>query len=197
MSLSPLVTDSVLLSAEPDTDAAPVPWPSVDFPPYTDQLLGDFLARLSSLAAGNLADGLSTLSEPGLYALAAALARSGFPGDRASVPHDAADVVPALLAELRRRGCRGMGTNPTGPVRRGRLLQLIGPFTSLTTSGAAPSQRDKLAGECPFCASGSSFQVSLSQVSWQCFSCARQGALPEFAERLLETIASPPGRGLG
>ncbi len=182
----PFPTDSVLFSAEPDADLTQCP--AVEFPAYTDQHLREFLNHLSGLSAGNPADTLPRLSEPGLYALAVALARSGSEDAGSPVPSDAKNVVPSLLTELRRRNGRGIGADPVGPVRRGRLLQLVGTFTKLATPGTSPRQRHNLVGACPFCAAASSFQVSLPTVSWQCLSCSRSGALLEFAECLLAKV---------
>ncbi len=180
--------DSVLLSPEPETPSPHLP--TANFPPLTDQRLREFLERFSAQAGDNLANGLSGLSEPGLYALVAAVARAGALEPEPPIADQFSAVVPSLLAELRRRNCRGMGTDPAGPVRRGRLLQLIGAFATLTSPGTSPREQTRLAGACPFCAAASSFQVLLPQVTWQCFSCARSGALLEFGECLLEPIAS-------
>ena len=182
--------DSVLLSPEPEVPHNP--WPAAQFPPYTDQRLRDFLERLSTLAGDNLGDGLSRLSEPGLYALVAAIARASELELDPRTAGQTRAVVPTLLTELRRRGCRGMGSDAMGPVRRGRLLQFVGTFTTLTFPDTSARERSKLAGDCPFCAAESSFQALLPQVSWQCSSCARSGALLEFAECLLESI-TPDG----
>ena len=178
--------DSVLIFPEPETPSPHLP--TANFPPLTDQRLREFLERFSALAGDNPANGLCSLSEPGLYALAAALARADALEPEPRIADQFSAVVPSLLAELRRRNCRGMGSDPAGPVRRGRLIQLIGAFTTLTTLGASHSQRDKLVSACPFCASGASFQVSLPEVTWQCFSCSRSGALLEFAEYLLTKV---------
>ena len=181
--------DSVLLFPEPE--APQNQWPTANFPPYTDQRLRDFLERLSIVAGDNLSNGLSSLSEPGLYALVAAVARSAALEPDPRITDQFGVVTPTLLTELRRRGCRGMGADPTGSVRRGRLLQLIGTFTTLSPPGTSPRERTKLAGACPFCAAESSFQALLPKVSWRCSSCGRNGALLEFAECLLETAPSP------
>ena len=178
-SSSPFPTDSAALS--PGYGDAATRWPATVFPPYTEPGLQNFLARLSSAAAGDLMPNLPTLSEPNLYTLAAALARSG---------HSDGALPAALLAELRWRNCRAMGADPTGAVRRGRLLQLVAAFTPLATLGASSLQRHKLAGVCPFCAAAASFQVFLPQVRWRCWACARHGGLLEFAEHLLETAAA-------
>ena len=187
--------DSVLLFPEPE--AASPHWPAASFPPLTDQRLRQFLERFSALAGNNLANGLSSLSEPGLYALAAAVARAAALEPEPPIADQFSAMIPSLLAELRRRNCRGMGTDPAGSVRRGRLLQFIGAFTTLTSPVTSPREQTRLAGSCPLCNATSSLQVSLSAVTWQCFSCARSGALLEFAECLLETIPSPRGRGSG
>ena len=178
--------DSVLLSPEPET--APSHLPTANFPPLTDQRLREFLERFSAQAGDSLANGLSSLSEPGLYALVAAVARADGLEPEPPIADQFSAVVPSLLAELRRRNCRGMGTDPAGPVRRGRLLQLISAFTTLTSPGTSRREQTRLAGSCPFCNAESSLQVALSQVHWQCFSCGRSGALLEFAEYLLTKV---------
>ncbi len=187
--------DSVLLFPEPET--APSHLPAANFPPLTDQRLREFLGRFYALAGDNVVNSLSSLSEPGLYALVAAVARADALEPEPSIADQFSAVVPSLLAELRRRNCRGMGTDPAGPVRRGRLLQLIGALTTLTSPVTSPREQTKLVGACPLCDAESSLQVSLTKVQWQCFSCSRNGALLEFAEYLLEAIPSPSGRGLG
>ena len=193
--------DSVLLFPEPEMAASHLL--AADFPPLTDQRLREFLERFSALAGDNPANGLSSLSEPGLYALAAAIARAGAlePGPSLELePRIAGQfraVVPSLLAELRRRNCRGMGTDPAGPIRRGRLLQIIGAFTTLTSPGASLREQTRLVGACPLCHAASSLQVSLTTVQWRCFACSRTGALLQFAECLLEAIPSPRERGRG
>ena len=178
--------DSVLLSPEPETTSPHLP--TANFPPLTDQRLREFLGRFSALAGDNLANGLSSLSEPGLYVLVAAVARADALEPEPRIADQFSAVVPSLLAELRRRNCRGMGSDPAGPVRRGRLLQLIGAFTTLNPCGTSPREQTKLAGVCPFCAAASSFQVFLPPVTWQCFSCNRSGALLEFAEYQLTKV---------
>ena len=187
--------DSVLIFPEPETPSPHLP--TANFPPLTDQRLREFLERFSALAGDNPANGLSSLSEPGLYALAAALARADALEPEPRIADQFSAVVPSLLAELRRRNCRGMGTDPAGPVRRGRLLQLISAFAALTSPDTSRREQTKLVGACPLCNAESSLQVSLTTVQWQCFSCARSGALLEFAEYLLEAIPSPPARGSG
>jgi len=97
------------------------------------------------------------------------------------------DLRHALVAELRWRNCKAMGTDPTGPVRRGRLIQLVATCTILDRAGASSLRRDNLAGDCPFCGA-SEFRVFLPAVRWRCFACAREGALLEFAEVLLEMV---------
>ena len=184
--------DSVLLSLE--AEAPQNQWPASQFPPYTDQRLRDFLERFSTLAGDNLADGLSRLSEPGLYALAMAIARGSDLGLDPRAAAQARAVIPSLRTELRRRGGQGLGADPIGPVRRGRLLQIIGAFTALTAPGTASRGWAELVGACPFCAAPSSFRVLLPQVLWECRSCARSGALLQFAECLLEVMPSEAER---
>lgn len=170
-------TDSSLLW---NLDESSLQCPYVQYPPYTATHLRDFLAHLVSVSSGDLVSLLTSLSEPGLYALAAALG-SGV-GD-ASLRHDE-NLREALIAELRWRNCKGMGTDPQGQVRRGRLVQLAASCTSLSVAGASSLQRQKLSGACPFC-SATDFRVFLPAVHWRCFACGRQGALLEFAEQLL------------
>ena len=157
-----------------------------DFAPYDVRQLRRVLQRFLTVSDGGAPSALTTLPEPGLYALAAALAHPALAGvDRP------AGLPAALGAEIRQRSGQGMGSDPTGPVRRGRLLQQIGAFTTLAAPGASPLQRRKLLGNCPFCRTAASppaaasFQVTLPPVRWQCFACARRGGLPEFAGYLL------------
>ncbi|MYC32002.1 MAG: hypothetical protein F4X64_02365 [Chloroflexi bacterium] len=157
--------------------------PYVNYPPYTATYLRDLLAHLVSVSAGNPASLLTSLSEPGLYALAAAL-RSVAGYDPLRNDDNLRD---SLIAELRWRNCKAMGTDPQGPVRRGRLVQLVASCTLLSVAGASSLQRQKLSGECPFC-SAPDFRVFLPTVHWRCFACDRQGSLLEFAESLLETV---------
>lgn len=183
-----LSTDSFLYLVR--EDAGPTEWPAASFPEYTDGRLHGFVDHLWATSNGNLSAGVSVLSGPGLYTLTVALARAAGMGQQPSSGEQrtvaqTASIAPALLTELRRRDCRGMGDDPTGPVRRGRLLQLIGAFTTLTALGATTPQRQKLAAACPFCSVAASLQVSLPQVTWRCFACDRSGGLREFAECLL------------
>lgn len=101
-------------------------------------------------------------------------------------------TYPALIDEVRRelgwRSCRAMGHNPTGAVRRGRLLQLIGSFTTLARRGASPLQRNRVSGDCPLCGGSATLSVFLDSVRWRCFGCGRQGGLPEFAVAMLDCI---------
>lgn len=152
----------------------------VQYPPYTATYLRDYLAHLVSVSAGNPVSLLTSLSEPGLYALAAALG-SGVGDDL--LRHDD-HLCESLIAELRWRDCKAMGTDPQGPARRGRLVQLVASCTSLSVAGASSLQRHNLSGTCPFC-SAPDFRVFLPTVRWRCFACNRQGALLEFAEQLL------------
>ncbi len=156
-------------------------YPAVPYPLHTDQYLRDFLDYLLGVVEDDPAPVMPSLTEPSLYVLAAALARHG------PIHRPTADWTIPLLREIRWRNCRAMGSNPTGRVRRGRLIQLIGSLTPLAVAGASPLQRDKLAGRCPFCRDGS-LRVFLRAVRWRCFGCDRNGGLLEFAEYLLETI---------
>ena len=159
-------------------------YPSVHYPPYTELYLHDLLAHFVTASHGNPVGVLPSLNESGLHALTAAIVKRNDPN--VSSP----EFVAALLAEIRWRGCRTMGGDPTGPVRRGRLIQTVSTFTPLNTLGASPLQRDQLAGQCPFCGENV-FRVSLASVRWRCFACQREGGLLEFAEGLLEQVRSP------
>ena len=170
------------ISPARDLDESSLQCLYVQYPPYTATYLRDFLAHLVSVSAGNPVSLLTSLSEPGLYALAAAL--SSVTGD-SPLWHDD-NLRESLIAELRWRNCKAMGTDPRGAVRRGRLVQLVASCTSLSVAGASSLQRQNLSGECPFC-SAPDFRVFLPAVRWRCFACDRQGALLEFAESLLES----------
>ncbi len=181
-------TDSYLyLAGDDDT---PAEWPATRFPDYTDDHLHQFMAHLWAASNGDLASGLPVLSSAGLYTLVVVSARAAGLGpgpwqvDR-RIREQLPAIAPDLLAELRRRGSRNMGDDPTGPVRRGRLLQLVGAFTPLSHLGNTTRQRRKMRGACPFCSNPASLQVSLPAVTWRCFTCDRSGGLPEFAECLL------------
>ena len=193
-------TDSYLFLT--GDDAGQTEWPATRFPDYTDEHLTQFVDRLWVMSNGDLASGLTVLSTAGLYTLVVALARTAGVGhgswsaDR-RIPDQLPAATPALLAELRRRDCRGMGDDPTGPVRRGRLLQLVGAFTHLSQPGATARQRRKMQGACPFCGEPASLQVSLPAVTWRCFGCGQSGGLREFAECLLTRVladAAAPGQ---
>ncbi len=184
-------TDSYLfLTGE---DAESTEWPATPFPEYTDDILDQFVVHLWAVSNGDLASGLLALSSAGLYTLVVVSARAAGLGpgpwkvDR-RIREQLPAIAPALLAELRRRDCRGMGDDPTGPVRRGRLLQLVGAFTSLSQPGGTTRQRRQLSGACPFCAEPASLQISLPKVTWRCFGCDQSGGLHEFAECLLTQV---------
>ncbi len=152
----------------------------VHFAPYTRKELRGFLKRLGDTSGGNLVSALPTLSEPGLYLLAAAVGV----GIRDDSLQPDPSLPEALIAELRWRDGKGMGADPLGAARRGRLIQTIATCSTLFAAGASALQRNNLAGRCPFCG-GPEFRVFLPTVRWRCFSCDRQGALLEFAEFLL------------
>ena len=182
---SSIPTDSYLFLA--GDDAAPSEWPATRFPEYTDDRLTQFVDHLWGVSNGDVASGLPLLSSAGLYTLVVALARAAGVGHgprqadqriREQLPA----IAPALLVELRQRD---MGDDPTGPVRRGRLLQLVGAFAPLSQPGATTRQRPKMSGACPFCCEPASLQVSLPAVTWRCFACDQSGGLREFAECLL------------
>ena len=117
--------------------------------------LTQFVDRLWAVSNGDLASSLSVLSSAGLYTLVVVLARAAGVGhgswraDR-RIRDQLPAAAPALLAELRRRDHRRvMGGDPTGPVRRGRLLQLVGAFTLLSQPGCDGSPRPEDAGRLP------------------------------------------------
>lgn len=174
-------TDSSLAG---DLDESSDQFPCAHYPPYSSSYLRDFLAHLNNRFGGDVASAVPSLGEPGLYALSAALALGLHVGQ-----FEAGDNLrDALVAELRWRNCKGMGTQPRGSVRRGRLVQIAASCTTLTVAGASHLQRHNLAGDCPFCRA-SDFRVFLHTVRWRCFACGRQGGLLEFAESLLHTGA--------
>ena len=181
-------TDSYLILTR--DDAAPAEWPATQFPEYTDDHLTQFVDHLWAVSNGDLSSGLPSLSSAGLYTLVVALAWTAGVGHRSwsadqRIRDQLPAAVPALHAELRRRDCRGMGDDPTGTVRRGRLLQLVGAFTTLSQPGGTSRQRQNMSGACPFCGEPPSLQVSLPAVTWHCFGCDQSGGLREFAECLL------------
>ena len=168
-------------------------WPATRFPEYTDEHLTQFVDRLWAMCNGDLASSLPLLSHAGLYTLVVVLARAAGIGHGSwsaemRIRDQLPTAAPALLAELRRRDCRGMGDDPTGPVRRGRLLQLVGAFTPLSQLGSTTRRREKMSGDCPFCDEPASLQVSLPAVTWRCFECGQSGGLREFAEYLLNRV---------
>ena len=179
MTITDLPTDSVIAFANARSNPAN---PHVEHPPYSRQYLSNLVANLIRISGADPAAALPSLAEPALYALAAAIATND-PSCGENLPND---FITALLAELRWRNCRAMGANPTGPVRRGRLIQLVTTCTTLHAPGPSPAQTHKLVGPCPFCSS-TRFQLFLPSVRWRCFDCERQGALLEFAESLLLT----------
>ncbi len=189
---SSLPTDSYLYLAGDDN--TPAEWPATRFPDYTDDHLHQFVDHLWAASNGDLAAGISALSSAGLYTFVVVLARAAGLGNQPPmvdprIREQLPAIAPALLAELRRRDCRGMGDDPTGPVRRGRLLQLVGAFTSLSQLGSTTHQRRKMRGACPFCSDPASLQVSLPAVTWHCFGCDQSGGRREFAECLLTRAA--------
>ena len=184
-------TDSYLFIT--GDDAEQTEWPATRFPEYTDEDLAQFVDRLWAMSNGDLTSGLPVLSAAGLYTLVVVLARAACFGHGSwSADRRICDqlpaATPALLAELRRRDCRAMGDDPTGPVRRGRLLQLVGTFASLSQPGGTTRLRQKMHGDCPFCGKQTSLQVSLPAVTWRCFECGQSGGLREFAECLLTRV---------
>ena len=181
-------TDSYLFLT--GDDAAPAEWPATQFPEYTDDHLTQFVEHLWAVSNGDLSSGLPSLSSAGLYTLVVALASAAGVGHSSwsadqRIRDQLPAAVPALHAELRRRDYRGLGDDSTGPVRRGRLLQLVGAFTPLSQPGGTSRQRQKMSGACPFCSDAGSLQISLPAVTWHCFGCDQSGGLREFAECLL------------
>lgn len=181
-------TDSYLYLTGDDVEQTE--WPATRFPEYADEHLTLFVDRLWAMSNGDLASGMPVLSTAGLYTLAVVLARAAGVGygswtADARIADQLPAAAPALLAELRRRDCQALGDDPTGPVRRGRLLQLVRAFTPLSQLGGTTRQRQKTRGDCPFCGKPASLQVSLPAVTWRCFECGQSGGLREFAECLL------------
>lgn len=99
-----------------------------------------------------------------------------------------AKLIDEVRRELGWRNCRAMGHNPTGAVRRGRLLQLTGSFTTLARRGASPLQRNRVSGDCPLCGGAAALSVFLDSVRWRCFGCGGQGGLPELAGAMLDCM---------
>lgn len=185
---SSVPTDSYLFLT--GDDAEQTEWPTAPFPEYTDEHLTQFVGHLWAASNGDLASGPPALSSGGLYTMVVVLARVAGAGHGSlSADRLIRDQLPAatraLLAELRRRDGQGLSDDPTGPVRRGRLLQLVGAFTPLSQLGTTARQRRKMQGDCPFCGQPASLQVSLPAVTWRCFECDQSGGLREFAECLL------------
>jgi len=188
-------TDSYLYLA--GDDAEQTEWPATRFPEYTDERLTQFVDHLRAMSNDDLASGLPVLSSAGLYTLVVVLAKAARVGHGlwnadARVTEQLPAAAPALLAELGRCDCRGMGDDPTGPVRRGRLLQLVGTFTPLSHLGGTSRQRRNMQGDCPFCDKPASLQVSLPAVTWRCVECDQSGGLREFAECLLTRAENGP-----
>ena len=189
MSLDQTFTDSATLLAFRDPASQLT---HSDYPPFADAYLRGFLTQLVAASGNDLVSVLPSLTEPSLYTLAVAIFRRG-DGD-AGLPADLLADPPlaaALRDEIRWRNCRGMGTYPTGPVRRARLVQIVSSATPLSTMGASSLRQSKMAGTCPFCGDPS-FRVMLTAVRWRCFACERDGGLPEFAEHLLSASAPNP-----
>lgn len=181
------IVDSATASAA-DYSQPAAQWPFTVYTPYADQELRDFFVHLVNVSRGDLIPALAGLPEPGLYTLATALARGSHVGPDPITSVSSTDgLADALITELRWRNCRAMGTDPAGPVRRGRLVQIVSAFTELRALGASSLQRQKLAGRCPFC-QAESFQVFLPAVRWRCFGCECGGGLLEFAEQLLTSL---------
>ena len=206
----PPSTDSTSANDHREADAT-ADYPATSFPPHTRASLQDFLARLAMASANVSAPSLAMVSEPNLYTLIAAvfwfgrnsgadldaaLVSAGFipDGPDSGTGHAWATLLPDLRAELRWRGCQSMGRNPTGSVRRGRLLQLVGSFTTLTRYSASPLHLHRLSADCPLCHAPAACCVFLANVQWRCFACDRCGGLPEFADQLLDNLMTRAGR---
>ena len=202
--------DSATDNNHSEAEAA-VDYPATGFPLHTHASLQDFLARLAMASANVSAPSLAMLSEPNLYTLIAAvfwfgrnsdadldaaLGSAGFApdGSDTGTGHEWATLLPDLRAELRWRNCHAMGKNPTGPVRRGRLLQLVGSFTTLARYSASPLHLHRLSADCPLCHAPAAFCVFLANVQWRCFACDRCGGLPEFADQLLDNLMTQASR---
>ncbi len=188
--------------------------PAVFYPRHTAESLREFLGVLAS-AGGRGGPALTAMREPPLYTLAAALyqfgrdSRAGLDAALADAGFVAGDAdatvvetwqsgfMPKLQDELRWRDCRMMGRDPAGPVRRGRLLQLVGSFTELAVWSASPLHRHKLIGDCPFCGATASLAVLLANVQWHCFGCQRRGGLVEFAAELIGQAISESAASAG
>ena len=188
--------------------ADPDDYPASSYPLHTDGSLRLFLRQLAMATSSIPTTALPILPEPSLYTLAAAMFWFGNGPEQhldaalmgaGFVPADGTtsigrswrtQLLPELRKELRWRDCRSMGKNPSGPVRRGRLLQMAASFVTLKAVNASPLHQHKLVGTCPFCGERSLLQVFLRDVSWRCFACQRGGGLLEFADELLDAAAS-------
>ena len=171
--------DSALSS---DLDGSTTRLPITHYPPHCQQRLRQLLINLMNLAQGDPASLLPSLTEPVLYAFASAVVLLESDDDQ----YRTHELCSALVAELRWRNCRTMGSDPAGAVRRGRLIQMVSAFVALSAPAASSLSRRKLYGACPFCDSAQ-FHILLKAVRWQCFGCERSGGLLEFAEQLLQT----------
>ena len=202
--------DSASANDHRGADAA-VDYPATSFPLHTGASLQDFLVRLAMASANVSAPSLAMVSEPNLYTLIAAVFRFGRNsgadleaalGSAGFIPDGPdsgtgrawATLLSDLRAELRWRNCQSMGKNPTGPVRRGRLLQLVGSFTTLARYSASPLHLHRRSADCPLCHAPATFCVFLASVQWRCFACDGCGGLPEFADQLLDTLMTNGSR---
>ena len=202
--------DSASANDHRGADAA-VDYPATSFPLHTGASLQDFLVRLAMASANVSAPSLAMVSEPNLYTLIAAVFRFGRNsgadleaalGSAGFIPDGPdsgtgrawATLLSDLRAELRWRNCQSMGKNPTGPVRRGRLLQLVGSFTTLARYSVSPLHLHRRSADCPLCHAPATFCVFLASVQWRCFACDGCGGLPEFADQLLDTLMTNGSR---
>ena len=103
-------TDSVLVSNLDDPTAG---MPAIHYPPYSEQRLRELLVYIADVSGGDPAATLPSLTEPALYAFTAALVILDSDHHNFWTPA----LTAALLAELRWRNCRTMGSDPKGQVR--------------------------------------------------------------------------------
>ena len=124
-------TDSYLFLT--GDEAGQTEWPATRFPAYTDERLTQFVDHLRAMSNGDLASGLPTLSIAGLYTLVVVLAKAAGVGHGswtadARITEQLPAAAPALLTELRRRDCRGLGRrsdragSPGTPAATGRRV---------------------------------------------------------------------------
>ena len=166
-----MVSHSLTSSTEPAPDSATLdsqrgpwlqtPYPAVAYAPHTVAGLQDFLVRLARESGGamlaSLPGGRRTHALHVDRSAVSVQSRAGQPsginpdlrrvssgcGRLDSESNWPARLQTDLQAELRWRNCRGMGQDPIGGVRRGRLLQLVARFRRTHHAGRltpAPAQ---------------------------------------------------------